>query len=111
VDAYETFRAELVAIAKELGIKRLRFLDEPVAAALGYGVGIGGRKTVLVIDIGGGTAHAAVVQLDHQGVQKGLSMVLAKTGRQLGGNLVDRWLAEDFCKRLHFPLRDDRQDE
>lgn len=111
VDAYETFRAELVQIAKELGIKRLRFLDEPVAAALGYGVGIGGRKTVLVVDIGGGTAHAAVVVLDHGGVQKGVSTVLAKTGRQLGGNLVDRWLAEDFCRRLQFPLRDDRHDE
>jgi len=111
VDAYETFRAELVAIAKDLGIKRLRFLDEPVAAALGYGVGIGGKKTVLVVDIGGGTAHAAVVLLDHQGMEKGLSTVLAKTGRQLGGNLVDRWLAEEFCKRLQFPLRDDRHDE
>ncbi len=111
VDAYETFRAEIVGIAKDLGIERVRFLDEPVAAALGYGVGIGGSKTVLVLDIGGGTAHAAIVALDRHQVHAGTSNVIAKSGRQLGGNLVDRWLAEEFCKRLGFPLRDDRQNE
>ena len=111
VDAYETFRAEIIAIGKDLGIDRVRFLDEPVAAAIGYGVGIGGKKTVLVLDIGGGTAHAAVIELDHQGIQQGTSRVLAKQGHQLGGNLVDRWLAEDFCERLSFPLRDRRDDE
>lgn len=110
VDAYETFRAEILAIGDDLGIDRIRFLDEPVAAAIGYGVGIGAKKTVLVLDIGGGTAHAAVITLDHRGVQQGVSRVIAKEGRQLGGNLVDRWLVEDFCERLHFPLRDRRRD-
>src|SRR5215472_10308783 len=37
VDAYETYRAEVAAICQRLGIRRTRFLDEPVAAALGYG--------------------------------------------------------------------------
>jgi len=105
VDAYETFRAEIIAIGKDLGIDRIRFLDEPVAAAIGYGIGIGAKKTVLVLDIGGGTAHAAVIQLDYQGMQQGTSRVIAKEGQQLGGNLVDRWLAEEFCQRLSFPLR------
>lgn len=111
VDAYETFRAEILAIGKDLGIDRVRFLDEPVAAAIGYGVGIGARKTVLVLDIGGGTAHAAVVQLDVHGIQQGTSRVLAKQGHQLGGNLVDRWLAEEFCERLQFPLQRHRKDD
>ena len=106
VDAYETFRAEILAIGKDLGIDRVRFLDEPVAAAIGYGVGIGARKTVLVLDIGGGTAHAAVVQLDVHGIQQGTSRVLAKQGHQLGGNLVDRWLVDEFCRRLDYPLTD-----
>lgn len=111
VDAYETFRAEILAIGKDLGIDRVRFLDEPVAAAIGYGVGIGAKKTVLVLDIGGGTAHAAVVQLDVHGIQQGVSRVLAKQGQQLGGNLVDRWLAEEFCERLQFPLARHRKDD
>jgi len=111
VDAYETFRAEIIAIGKDLGIDRVRFLDEPVAAAIGYGVGIGAKKTVLVVDIGGGTAHAAVIELDYQGLQHGTSRVIAKQGHQLGGNLVDRWLAEEFCERLEFPLRNRRDDE
>lgn len=111
VDAYETFRAEIIAIGKDLGIDRIRFLDEPVAAAIGYGIGIGAKKTVLVLDIGGGTAHAAVIQLDYQGMQQGTSRVIAKEGQQLGGNLVDRWLAEEFCERLSFPLRDRDKNE
>lgn len=111
VDAYETFRAELVGIGRDLGVCHIRFIDEPVAAALGYGVGIGGAKTVLVLDIGGGTAHAALVSLDYQDISRGASTVLAKAGRQLGGNLVDRWLAEECCQRLNFPLREDRHDE
>lgn len=111
VDAYETFRAEIIAISKELGIDRVRFLDEPVAAAIGYGVGIGAKKTVLVVDIGGGTAHAAVIALDYQGMQQGTSTVIAKQGQQLGGNLVDRWLALEFCERLHFPIREKDSEE
>ena len=111
VDAYETYRAELLGVARDLGLGKLRFLDEPVAAAIGYGLGVGGGRTVLVVDMGGGTAHAAVVQLDRVGMEKGTCRVLGKAGRQLGGNLVDRWLAEEFCKRLDYPLRPNADDQ
>ncbi|HSD67771.1 MAG TPA: hypothetical protein VLF95_13780, partial [Vicinamibacteria bacterium] len=34
VSAFETYRAEVQQILKRLGVRRVRFLDEPVAAAL-----------------------------------------------------------------------------
>ena len=64
VDAYESYRAELQRLARDLGITRLRFLDEPVAAAIGYGLGQQRRRHALVVDFGAGTVNVALVALD-----------------------------------------------
>jgi molecular chaperone DnaK (HSP70) len=107
VEAFESYRAELVAIGQHLGLRRIRFLDEPVAAALGYGLGLGSRKRVLVVDFGAGTLDMAVVNLTPESAQSGGCAVEAKAGRALGGNVVDAWLVEDFCRRLDYALRPD----
>jgi molecular chaperone DnaK (HSP70) len=111
VEAFESYRAELVAAGKSLGVRKMRFIDEPVAAALGYGLGLSRSRRALVVDFGGGTLHLALVQLNPAGVQTGHCEVLAKAGRDLGGNLVDRWLLEEFCRRLEYPLDDDSLEE
>lgn len=100
VEVFETYRAELSSMLSSLGVRRVRFIDEPVAAALGYGLGAAGRRNVLVVDFGGGTFHVALVRLAPASVQEGRCAVLAKSGRDLGGNLVDRWLLEELCARL-----------
>jgi molecular chaperone DnaK (HSP70) len=107
VDTYESYRAELQGAARRLGVRRLRFLDEPVAAALGYDLGPRAARRVLVIDFGAGTLDVALVLLTPKGTLAGTCDVLAKDGRPLGGNDVDRWLLEDFCRRLDYPLRED----
>lgn len=111
VDAYEAYRAELVDKFKRLGVKRLRFIDEPVAAAIGYGLTINRGRLVLVVDYGGGTLDLALVSLEAKTVQEGTCEVLAKDGRPVGGRLVDQWLLEEFCRRLDYPLTDDPADE
>jgi molecular chaperone DnaK (HSP70) len=112
VDAYETYRAELLRIARALGLRRVRFIDEPVAAALGYGLGLSRDRRVLVVDFGGGTLHFALVSLCAREAEAGASRVLAKEGRPLGGNLVNQWLLDEFCRRLGFDLsRYGRNDE
>lgn len=111
VEAYEAYRAEVAQIGRYLGVTRLRFLDEPVAAALGYGLSIERERTVLVIDMGGGTMHAALVRLTPKGVENGGCAVLGKEGRAIGGNLVDRWMLRDFCKTLDYPLAEDVVDD
>ncbi|MEM8934016.1 MAG: Hsp70 family protein [Acidobacteriota bacterium] len=94
VHAFESYRAELQTIAKRLGVRRLRFADEPVAAALGYGLSIGAERRILVIDFGAGTLDLALVALDSKGIEQGQARVIAKDGQELGGNDVDAWLLE-----------------
>ena len=98
VDAYETYRAEVAAIAKRLGIRKVQFLDEPVAAALGYGIGLTRERRALIVDFGAGTLHMALLEIGPSA--KGA--VIAKAARDLGGNLVDRWVLEHLCKRLEY---------
>lgn len=100
VEVFETYRAELSTMLGTLGVRRVRFIDEPVAAALGYGVGAAGRRNVLVVDFGGGTFDVALVRMAPSTVQEGRCSVLAKAGRDLGGNLVDRWVLDELCEQL-----------
>ena len=111
---YETYRAELQAIirrvkrrgwwervwarfpGKQTGIV-FRTVDEPVAAALGYGVNVGRPTTLVAFDFGGGSMEAAVVRTDGaRTVETGQAEVLAKQAVELGGDDIDRWILERF---------------
>jgi len=111
VDSYDSYRSEVSTLLHRLGVKRVRFVDEPVAAALGYGIGLSHQRLSLVVDFGGGTLDMALVRFSPQTAERGHSTVIAKTGRAVGGNLVDRWLLQRVCTRcdidLDAQLRDD----
>ncbi|HTE17481.1 MAG TPA: Hsp70 family protein [Armatimonadota bacterium] len=94
VGYYDNYRAELQALASRLGVKRFRTLDEPVAAALGYGVNVAREEILLVVDFGGGTLNLAAIQLGGHTAQTGAAPVLAKHMVALGGEDVDRWIME-----------------
>ena len=94
VGSYEAYRAELRALARRLGVRRFRTVDEPVAAAIGYGVSIGREGTLLVVDFGGGTLDLAAVRLGPSAADGGGVPVLAKHMEALGGDDVDGWLLE-----------------
>ncbi|MFP5285906.1 MAG: Hsp70 family protein, partial [Thermoanaerobaculia bacterium] len=76
VSAFETYRAEVQQALRHLGVHRVRFVDEPVAAALGYGLSLGHERTVLVVDVGGGTMHVVLVRLSPKGAISGQATVL-----------------------------------
>lgn len=111
VSAFETYRAEVQRLLQELGVRRVRFVDEPVAAALGYGLSLSHERTVLVVDIGGGTMHVVLVELSARGSLGGEARVIAKQGRPLGGNAVDGWLLEAACAKAGLPALDVLGDE
>jgi molecular chaperone DnaK (HSP70) len=111
VSAFETYRAEVQRILQGLGVRRVRFVDEPVAAALGYGLSLSHERTVLVVDIGGGTMHVVLVALAPRGAMAGEARVLAKQGRPLGGNAVDGWVLEEACRLAGYPPLDAQGDE
>ncbi|MEQ1507591.1 MAG: Hsp70 family protein, partial [Myxococcota bacterium] len=107
VDAYEGYRAELRQLLGDLGVEVRQFVDEPVAAAAGYGLSVRGHRTVLVVDMGGGTTDLAIVGIDAHAVESGSGRVLAKSGRPLGGDLVDRWVLDHVCRALGTTAPDD----
>jgi molecular chaperone DnaK (HSP70) len=111
VSAFETYRAEVQRILQRLGVRRVRFVDEPVAAALGYGLSLSQERTVLVVDIGGGTMHVVLVALSPGGSLSGEARVIAKQGRPLGGNAVDGWLLEEACSQAGLPALEANGDE
>jgi molecular chaperone DnaK len=83
----------------------LGLVEEPVAAALHYGVETSTRdKILLVYDFGGGTFDATALSMDASGVY-----VLAKTGlTELGGKEIDEKVGEmvlsQFQKALGKPI-------
>ncbi|HXK10793.1 MAG TPA: Hsp70 family protein [Vicinamibacteria bacterium] len=111
VSAFETYRAEVQRLLLGLGVRRVRFVDEPVAAALGYGLSLSRERTVLAVDIGGGTMHVVLVAMSPRGAMGGEARVLAKEGRPLGGNAVDGWVLEEACRLAGYPPPEAEGDE
>jgi len=118
VDSFEPYRLWLGQVCQALQIAEVRLLDEPTAAALGYG--LKDQETVLVIDFGGGTLDLSLVRLEgglqdnkkplgfllqwgdrsfarKSGQRPQVARVLAKAGQNLGGSDIDRWLADYFA--------------
>jgi molecular chaperone DnaK (HSP70) len=110
VSAFETYRAEVQRILAGLGVTSVRFVDEPVAAALGYGLSLTHDRTVLVVDIGGGTMHVVLVRMAPRGAMSGQATVLAKRGRPLGGNAVDGFVLAEVCQRMGYTLQQEDDD-
>ncbi len=75
--------------ARLAGIRVLRLLSEPTAAAVAYGLDYGAEGLHLVYDLGGGTLDVSVLRL-----QRGVFEVLATAGdTALGGDDLDLALA------------------
>lgn len=100
VESYETYRSEVSDILRGLGVHKLRFVDEPVAAAVGYGLGQRARRRVLVVDFGAGTLDLALVELGARSAEDGACEVIAKAGAAIGGDVVDTWIAADALAML-----------
>ncbi|MEP0766018.1 MAG: Hsp70 family protein [Fimbriimonadia bacterium] len=104
VECHEPYRVELSRMASRVGARRLSLLDEPVAAALGYGVDISGEPVLLVVDFGGGTLNCAVVRVGPATTEEAAnrrSQLLAARGEiDFGGRTVDGWVAEYLRPRL-----------
>ncbi|MBM3266662.1 MAG: Hsp70 family protein [Candidatus Sericytochromatia bacterium] len=103
VEAFEYYEDWLARVAEEAGISRFRVVDEPSAAALGYGAHIQPGDVYLVFDFGGGTLDVAVVLVEAEdpAVATGRRCrMLGKAGRDLGGATVDQWLFEEVLRRV-----------
>jgi len=76
--------------ARLAGVKVLRLLNEPTAAAVAYGLDRGADGVHAIYDLGGGTFDISILRLN-----KGVFEVLATGGDSaLGGDDLDRMVAE-----------------
>lgn len=95
--------AEREATYQAAGIANLSvlaLLDEPVAAAIHYGLADGRNQTILVYDLGGGTFDTTVLK-----VESGSVTVVATDGHNaLGGADVDSRLVEMVLGRMESGL-------
>lgn len=122
VDSFEAYRHWLGKVCQSLQVEQVRMLDEPTAAALGYGMAE--QELLLVVDFGGGTLDLSLVRLDSSSGKKPLGFilkwgeklfsessgqpvknarVLAKAGQNLGGTDLDNWLIDYFVQTKKIP--------
>lgn len=91
------------------GLKVLRIINEPTAAALAYGLDKKNNETILVYDLGGGTFDVSILE-----VGDGVFEVKSTSGdTSLGGDDFDHriieFLATEFQKENGIDLRKDKQ--
>ncbi|MBL1211082.1 Hsp70 family protein, partial [Geminocystis sp. GBBB08] len=115
VDSFEHYRHWLTTICEKWNINQIRIIDEPTAAALGYGTE--NDNLLLVVDFGGGTIDFSLVELDLGKSKKSQGFILkwgekllgensnqktklakgiAKTGTNLGGCDLVNWILDYF---------------
>jgi molecular chaperone DnaK (HSP70) len=120
VDSFEAYRYWLGKVCQSLPVEQVRILDEPTAAALGYGMA--DQEVLLVLDFGGGTLDMSIVRLDSSlqagkkplgfllkwgqkslaeksGQKVQTARVLAKAGQNLGGSDIDNWIVDYFAAK------------
>merc|ERR1712182_28403 len=90
-DAQRTSTKDAGTIA---GLEVLRFINEPTAAAIAYGLDKKTEKNILVYDLGGGTFDVSLLTIDN-----GVFEVVATNGdTHLGGEDFDQRVMEHFIK-------------
>ncbi|MBD1566384.1 molecular chaperone [Vibrio sp. S12_S33] len=94
-DANRQAEAILARAAKRAGFKQVSFQFEPVAAGLEYEATLKQDKTVLVVDIGGGTTDCSLIEMgpSWRGRDDRSASLLAHSGQRVGGNDLDIYLA------------------
>jgi molecular chaperone DnaK (HSP70) len=101
VEAFEHYENWLAEVAAAVGLPRFRLIDEPSAAALGYGAHIQPGDVYLIFDFGGGTLDVAVILIEevtpqHSGQR---CRMLGKAGVELGGASIDQWLFQEVLRQ------------
>lgn len=101
VESFEHYEEWLSSVVETAGMPHFRLIDEPSAAALGYGAHIQPGNVYLVFDFGGGTMHAAVILMDAQesAVSGRRCRVLGKAGRYIGGTSIDQWIFSEVLRQ------------
>ncbi len=82
------------------GLKVLRIINEPTAAAFAYGFDKKQDQKILVYDLGGGTFDVSVLDISHDGDQSTVEVLATNGDTHLGGDDFDKkiieWIISEF---------------
>ncbi|MCL2148256.1 MAG: Hsp70 family protein [Methanomassiliicoccaceae archaeon] len=100
-------RTATIRAGEACGVKVMKIINEPTAAAISYGYNRESNKTVMVYDLGGGTFDVTLVK-----IEKGNIKVLGTDGNHiLGGKDWDaaivKYVCEHFLEDFGVDPRDD----
>ncbi|MDQ7073998.1 MAG: Hsp70 family protein [Gammaproteobacteria bacterium] len=100
------YRQRLQEAATNAGLKVIRLIEEPVAAAISYGI-FGDdikedkKEKIAVFDLGGGTFDITIFDFEKSDAQHAKIEVLNTDGvENLGGKTVDELLSKKFMDHL-----------
>ena len=98
-------RQVIQASVKLAGLNVLGIIEEPVAAALAYGLDKCSREelNILVFDLGSQTIDVSVLTID----EPSFKVKATAVDTLLGGDIFDENLLEHFCKEFHFKQKKD----
>jgi molecular chaperone DnaK len=89
-------RTATIRAGEACGVKVMKIINEPTAAAISYGYNRESKKTVMVYDLGGGTFDVTIVR-----VEKGNIKVLGTDGNHiLGGKDWDAAIVKFVCEQF-----------
>lgn len=71
------------------GARKVALIDEPLAAALGAGINVGGPRGTMMVDIGGGTTEVAVISMGG---------IVASCSVRVAGDEIDEAIVEHIKK-------------
>ena len=87
----EVEERNVINAAIDAGARRVYLIEEPLAAALGAGLNLGGSRGHLVVDIGGGTTDIAVLTMND---------VATSTSLKVAGNHFDELIVR-YVRNVH----------
>lgn len=83
--------------ALKAGAREAYLIDEPLAAAIGTNMPIGGAAGSMIVDIGGGTTEIAVIAL---------GAIVVSDSLRVGGNRLDEAIAGHLRRRYNLMIGD-----
>lgn len=94
VESFEHYENWFAKVLETARMPRFRIIDEPSAAAIGYGIELKSGDVYLVFDFGCGTLDVAVIMIESDAHSPCgcRCRVLGKAGAEVGGARIDQWL-------------------
>lgn len=103
VESFETYSDWLSKLCVDCGIKKFSFIDEPTACALGYEVNLEEDDIIGIFDFGGGTLDISIIKIKKNPLR---AFVLGKSGLDIGGIDIDKWLLLDFLEKNNIKINE-----